>query len=103
MVDNNPIQRTNANSISPAASSKSNSAGKASSGPAFEALLEKLQQQAKSLQHDSETVAKPDELTGAVDRAADSLKDALSLSDQLLEAFRESQVEQPKSDPGSAA
>ena len=58
-------------------------------GAAFQALLEKLQQQAQNLQRDSETVARPEELSGAVDRAHSSLQDALSLSDRLLEAYRE--------------
>ncbi len=60
-----------------------------SGGPAFEALLEKLQEKARTLQHDSETVDRPEDLSGAVDRARASLNDALSLSDQLLEAYRE--------------
>ena len=58
-------------------------------GPAFHALLEKLQQSARSLSADSENVDKPDELSGAVDRARSTLNDALSLSDQLLEAYRQ--------------
>jgi hypothetical protein len=58
-------------------------------GPAFQALLEKLQQQARSLSQDTEAVARPEDLSGAVDRARATLDDALSLSDQLLEAYRE--------------
>jgi len=57
--------------------------------PAFKALLEKLQQQAQNLNRESETVAHPEELSDAVDHARSSLNDALSLSDRLLEAFRE--------------
>jgi len=72
-------------------------------GPAFKALLEKLQQQAESLHRESETVARPEELSVAVDRARSSLNDALSLSDQLLEAFREAvqndDTEKPAADP----
>ncbi len=106
MVENNPIQRPGAASAASvgAANSKAKPAeGQQSAGPAFQALLEKLQQQARSLQQESETVAKPDELSGAVDRAHDSLKDALSLSDSLLEAYREAQISKPKLDPGDAA
>ncbi len=59
-------------------------------GIAFKALLDKLQGQADSLRADSEVPLQPEELSSAVDRAHESLQDALSLSDQLLEAFRES-------------
>ena len=63
---------------------------KAEGGIAFKALLDKLQGQADSLRADSEAALEAEELSGAVDRAHASLQDALSLSDQLLEAFRES-------------
>ena len=64
--------------------------GPSASGPAFEALLEKLEARARELQDDSGTVENPAELAGAVDRARASLEDALTLSDQLLEAYRQS-------------
>ena len=68
----------------------------------FGALLESLQEKAKSLQHDSEHVDRPEELSQAVDRARASLSDALSLSDRLLEAYREA-VQQDESDmPGQS-
>jgi flagellar hook-basal body complex protein FliE len=58
-------------------------------GPAFEALLEKLEAQARELQDRSRSVERPADLAEAVGRAHDSLEAALSVRDQLLEAFRE--------------
>jgi hypothetical protein len=60
------------------------------SSPAFEVLLEKLEARARELRDDSGNVDNPTELAGAVDRARASLEDALTLSDQLLEAYRQS-------------
>ncbi len=57
-------------------------------GPAFRVLLEQLEQQAQGLTRASEGLDEPKELAGAVDRARATLDDALSLGDQLLEAFR---------------
>jgi len=65
------------------------SAGADGGGPAFRALLDKLHEQARTLSEDSESVARPEDLSGAVDRARATLDDALSLSDRLLEAYRE--------------
>jgi len=62
----------------------------AAGGPAFEVLLEKLEARARELRDDSGSVDNPAQLAGAVDRARASLEDALTLSDQLLEAYRQS-------------
>ena len=86
-VGGGPIRRTEVPSTQP--SSETKKATEPQGGAAFQALLEKLQQQAHNLQRDSETVARPEELSGAGDRAHSSLQDALSLSDKLLEAYRE--------------
>jgi len=86
-VGGSPVRRTDAPSQK--VSSETKKATEPKGGAAFQALLEKLQQQAHNLQRESETVARPDELSGAVDRAHSSLQDALSLSDRLLEAYRE--------------
>ncbi|MCB9916271.1 MAG: hypothetical protein H6828_14170 [Planctomycetes bacterium] len=102
MVENNPIQRAGVGGIGGAnapASQKPTTAN----GPAFQALLEKLQQQAKHLQRDSETVERPEDLSGAVDRAQASLEQALSLSDKLLEAYREAQLGRSAPAGGDAA
>jgi hypothetical protein len=58
-------------------------------GPAFEALLEHLEAQARELSDKSRSVERPAELADAVGQAHDSLEAALSLGDRLLEAFRE--------------
>jgi hypothetical protein len=68
-------------------------------GPAFRALLDNLQEQSKSLSVDSQKLEKPEDLPDAVSRARSTLTDALSLSDQLLEAYR--QASQDK-DPNAA-
>ncbi len=62
-----------------------------SEGPAFHVLLERLQARAQELEQSSADVTDPKRLAGAVDTARASLEDALSLSDQILEAFREVQ------------
>lgn len=57
-------------------------------GAAFKVLLEKLESQARRLKEVGDTVERPEELAGAVDRARASIDDALSLGDQILEAYR---------------
>jgi hypothetical protein len=59
-----------------------------STGPAFEALLERLEARAAELEERSRTLARPEELPGAVDAARASLADALELGAELLEAYR---------------
>lgn len=59
-----------------------------SDSAAFHVLLEKLQRSAAELSQDSVEVDAPEELADAVGKAKASLNDALSLSDQLLEAWR---------------
>ena len=61
-------------------------------GAAFEALLEKLEGQAKRIGESTGDIEKPEELSEAVDRARESLADALSLRDQILEAWRAQQT-----------
>jgi hypothetical protein len=56
--------------------------------PAFQVLLERLQAKAGELQELEARVGGAAELADAVDSARSSLEDALSLSEQLLEAFR---------------
>lgn len=107
MVDNPNINRPLSPSQMPSVdgvgqvSKKGEAAG--TGGPAFQALLDKLQDQARSLQHDSQNVDKPEQLTDAVDRARSSLSDALSLSDQLLEAYRSATQRGTSSASDSAA
>ncbi len=56
------------------------------SSPAFRVLLEQLERQSQSLS--ARNVASPDELPEVVDEARSSLESALSIGDQLLEAYR---------------
>ncbi len=63
----------------------------AQGGVAFRALLERLEAQAKTLADSSQKVDDAQALERAMDIARASLSDALTLSDRLLEAFREEQ------------
>jgi flagellar hook-basal body complex protein FliE len=63
--------------------------GPAAAGAAFQVLLERLETHARELEVQSRSIENPKDLTGAVDRAHASLQDALSLSDRLVEAYRE--------------
>jgi len=103
MVDNIPITGGVSPVQGPGGTPKPVTDG--TSGAAFKALLDRLQTEARDLQGASEGELEASDLAGAVDRAHSSLKDALSLSDQLLEAYREtvqSQAEDasPKKDEG---
>lgn len=59
-------------------------------GVAFRALLDKLETQAQDLKAQAGGVEGSEELAGAVGNAQESLEQALSLSNQLVEAFRQS-------------
>ena len=59
------------------------------SGAAFRALLERLEERTRELEEQSQSVKDASGLAGAVDTARASLEEAVSLSDQLLEAYRE--------------
>ena len=67
--------------------SPSQAPGERRAGPAFEALLERLEARAAELQEKSKTLAGPAELPGAVDTARVSLEEALQLGRELLEAY----------------
>ena len=69
--------------------------GTATAGAAFQALLERLEEQARELRASTSAIEGPRDLAGAVDRAHASLQDALTLSDRLVEAYREV-LAQPK-------
>jgi len=81
---------------------KAGQAEGASGGPAFQVLLERLQAQAQELETTSRTLEDPSTLAGAVDMARASLDDAHSLSDRLLEAFREAQTQDDATEPSPA-
>ena len=70
-------------------------------GAAFRALLETLQSQASEVRASSEEdLSRPAELSGAVDLAEESLRSALDLKDQLLEAYRQA-IHQDDTSAGS--
>jgi len=81
----------------PSSPSKAGAARKSGESPAFRVLLDKLQAQARELEEKSQAVDAPEHLAEAVDLARASLDDALSLSDQLLESFREAELKNPDS------
>lgn len=62
--------------------------------PAFKALLEKLEERARALQEETSRVEDSTRLAGAVEGARSSLEEALSLGEELLESFRQSQQQQ---------
>jgi hypothetical protein len=70
-------------------------------GLAFRALLERLETQADELEGKTKSVADARELSGALDVARASLTDAFSLSDRLLEAFREAHLRSSSSPAGA--
>jgi len=59
----------------------------------FRALLERLREQAQSLERSTEKTLGASELPGAVKEARESLDGALSLAEGLLEAYRASQIQ----------
>jgi hypothetical protein len=63
-------------------------------------LLDELTKSAQAVSQDAHKDLEPAELAKAVDRARASLHGALSLSDQLLEAYRQRVVQH--TDPRSA-
>jgi hypothetical protein len=80
--------------VSPAASARATSqvAAKPTGGPAFQALLAKLQTKASDLRSSSGDIGDSAQLRGAMEQARTTLLDALSLGDQVLEAFRGTQL-----------
>jgi flagellar hook-basal body complex protein FliE len=95
VVDN--IQaNSNASRLAPAGAKTTNpNPGPAAAGAAFQALLERLETNARELEAQSQSIESPQDLTGAVDRAHASLQDVLSLSDRLVEAYREALARDP--------
>ena len=69
-----------------------------SDGVAFRALLERLQTRAAELEREAHEATDPDHLAGADDSARASLEDALSLSDRILEAYREARQQSPENE-----
>lgn len=72
------------------APSPASGAGRPESGVAFRALLERLEARTRELEEQGRTLDDASGLAGALSTARASLEDAVSLGDQLLEAYRES-------------
>ncbi len=72
-----------------------------SDAPAFHVLLERLQAQASELEAKTPTVGDAEQLAGAVGIARASLDEAATLTDRLLEAFREAEQQSDDAFPGS--
>lgn len=67
-----------------------NAGARPESGVAFRALLERLEARTQELEEKGRTLDDAAGLAGALSTARASLEDAVSLGDQLLEAYRES-------------
>lgn len=99
---NQPVGGAHARRVTPGATHQdppARRAGEAGGTPAFQVLLERLQRSAQSLEASSKALDDPSKLAGAVDIARTSLDDALSLGDQLLEAFREASTQPTSATP----
>jgi hypothetical protein len=76
-------------------------ADRATDGAAFKALLERLEQRAGALEERSRVELSPEELPEAVDEARASMQEALRLSSELLEAWRQARHSDDAATPGS--
>ena len=83
------------------ASGSKKSAGLGEGAVAFKSLLDQLEDRAKALEVESRKDLSKDDLAGAIDNARTSLEQMLSLKDQLLEAWRASQQNEPGPAPRS--
>jgi len=81
---------------------RSQTASDADTPLAFRALIERLRDQARVLEHSAAQPIEARELSGAVQAAQASLNDALSIADGLVEAYRSSRI-QTSSTPSDPA
>lgn len=94
--------RTTARDVGRVEQTRAPDATRPSGGAAFQALLEKLQAQAQRLGQESERIEKPADLVQAVEEAQVSLRDALALERELLEAYRQARsVDAAEPAPGA--
>ena len=89
-MSHDPVPRIDALRTAPSAAPAS--APQRGDGVAFRSLLERLEQQARRLREDGEGLEDPAQLALAVDRAKSSIEDAVSLGEELLEAYRASRL-----------
>jgi hypothetical protein len=76
-------------------------AARATDGAAFKALLDRLEQRADALEERSRSELSSEELPEAVDEARASMQEALRLSSELLEAWRQARHTGGDTEPGS--
>lgn len=93
MVDSTPTNPLGPEPIVPASpvqpGGRSDGAPREATDVTFQRMLERLQARAEELEVESKSVDDPTRLSGAVEAARASLEDAVSLGEELLEAFRE--------------
>ncbi len=80
--------------------------GESSSGASsteFRALLERLREQAASLERATEKNIRAEELSGAVQEAGASLHGVLSIAEGLMEAYRSSRIHEGASNPAASS
>lgn len=80
------LSKIGASSLS---ASPSATAAQPSNAAAFQALLERLDNQARELRSQASRVENSSDLSTAVDQAHASLQEALQIGDRLLEAYRD--------------
>jgi flagellar hook-basal body complex protein FliE len=80
------LSKIGSSSIPTAAGATQSSPGNAA---AFQALLERLDNQARELRSQASRVENSSDLSTAVDQAHASLQEALQIGDRLLEAYRD--------------
>lgn len=97
-----PIGLTHVGANSNIESASAASSSPSSSSIEFRALLERLREQAASLERATEGPIRADELSNAVQNAGESLQGALSIAEGLLEAYRSSRVEAAGVTPASS-
>ncbi len=91
MADLPALNLNGPGALQPGAPARSTRGASADTSPAFEALLERLTARAAELDVKSRALARPEDLPGAVDAARASLEDALTLGEQLLDAYQAEQ------------
>ena len=93
MSETLPIGLAHSGANSKLESASATNASPSSNSIEFRALLERLRDQAASLERATSGQIRADELSGAVQNAGESLQGALSIAEGLLEAYRSSRVE----------
>ena len=88
MGEPTPIQGSPVQAPRAAGARSSSAAAPEGGAVAFRALIERLEEHARALAAEAQTVERPADLAGAVDKAHASLEDALALKEGLLEAWR---------------